>query len=191
MNMSFYKFGLSEPGSTLYYDVVNVYEVNDHEPRSDEYRRRLENSPRMINEETATANLKWAGNNTNNLDIPVECMVKNVSCILLKGNDFSDQIIYWTYWYLISGGSTVWWLHRFVEKDKEEDWKEIKKGHESAGDVLVQKNTALVYFRNGGNGTGDGEGNATVTEMATKTTMESESADQTIRKQEQNSMVPW
>ncbi|KAF3445165.1 hypothetical protein FNV43_RR14858 [Rhamnella rubrinervis] len=36
MNMSFYKFELSEPRSTSYYDVVNAYEVNDHEPRSDE-----------------------------------------------------------------------------------------------------------------------------------------------------------
>ena len=73
MNTSFYKFGLSEPGSTSYYDVVNAYEVNDHDPRSDEYRRPLENSPTMTNDQTAAPNSEWAGNNTNNLDNPVEC----------------------------------------------------------------------------------------------------------------------
>lgn len=73
MNTSFYKFGLSEPGSTSYYDVVNAYEVNDHDPISDEYRRPLENSPTMTDDQTAAANSEWAGNNTNNLDNPVEC----------------------------------------------------------------------------------------------------------------------
>lgn len=72
MSTSYYKFGLSDPGSTSYYDVVHAYEVNEHDP-SDEYRRPLENSPTMTNDQTAAANSEWAGHNVSSLDNPVEC----------------------------------------------------------------------------------------------------------------------
>lgn len=73
MNTSFYKFGLSEPGSTSYYDFGHVYEVHDHDLRSEEYRRPMENSPTMTNNQTAAPNSEWEGNNSNTVDIPVEC----------------------------------------------------------------------------------------------------------------------
>ncbi|KAF4382903.1 hypothetical protein CsatB_029405 [Cannabis sativa] len=71
---SFYKFGLSEPGSGFYYGVGNAYEVHDYDHRNDEYRRPSENSSTVTNEHTAAANSGWEGNNNvNRRDNPVEC----------------------------------------------------------------------------------------------------------------------
>ncbi|KAM6596735.1 hypothetical protein CsatA_007259 [Cannabis sativa] len=71
---SFYKFGLSEPGSGFYYGVGNAYEVHDYDHRNDEYRRPSENSSTVTNEHTAAANSGWEGNtNVNRRDNPVEC----------------------------------------------------------------------------------------------------------------------
>lgn len=74
MNANFYKFGISLPGSTSYYDHSHVYEVHDHEPQIDEYRRPLENSSTMTNEQTAAVNTEWEGNENMTMhDDPVEC----------------------------------------------------------------------------------------------------------------------
>lgn len=72
---SFYKFGLSEPGSGLYYDVPHAYEVHDFDLRNDEYRRPSENSSTMANQQTAAANSEWEGNaaTINARGNPVEC----------------------------------------------------------------------------------------------------------------------
>ncbi len=73
-NTSFYKFGFSEPGSTSYQDHGHTYAVNDHEPRTDEYRRPFENSSTMINEQAAAAHTEWEGNaGTTTHDNPIEC----------------------------------------------------------------------------------------------------------------------
>ena len=71
---SFYKFGLSEPGNGLYYDVGHAYEVHDYDLRNDVYRRPPENTPMMTNEHTAAANSQWEGTaNIHTRGIPVEC----------------------------------------------------------------------------------------------------------------------
>ncbi|GMN26381.1 hypothetical protein TIFTF001_001290 [Ficus carica] len=72
---SFYKFGLSEPGSGLYYDVPHAYEVHDFDLRNDAYRRPSENSSTMTNQQTAAANSEWEGNaaTINTRGNPVEC----------------------------------------------------------------------------------------------------------------------
>lgn len=74
MNTSFYKFGLSEPGTTSYYDHGLAYAVNDHEPRIDEHRRPFENNSTMVNEQTATVHTEWEGNASTTMhDNPIEC----------------------------------------------------------------------------------------------------------------------
>ncbi|KAK9273423.1 hypothetical protein L1049_018233 [Liquidambar formosana] len=84
MNTSLYKFGISEPGSTSYYDYFHAYEVSNHAPRIDEYRRPPENSSTMTDEQTPAVNTQWEGNantttqwegyaNTTTHANPVEC----------------------------------------------------------------------------------------------------------------------
>ncbi|GLT82195.1 hypothetical protein SLE2022_400890 [Rubroshorea leprosula] len=58
MTTNYYKFGLSDLGSFSYYDHGHLYELNDCEPRVEEYRR-----PSMVsNEHNAAMNVPWEGN---------------------------------------------------------------------------------------------------------------------------------
>ena len=73
MNASYYKFGMSQPGST-YYDISPAYEIHDHSQRIDDFRRPFENSSTVINGQTATVNTEWEVNeDTTTHDDPVEC----------------------------------------------------------------------------------------------------------------------
>ncbi|WVY99626.1 hypothetical protein V8G54_025696 [Vigna mungo] len=74
---SFYKSGLSEPGSTSYYQDSNGYEVNYHEQLMDEYRRHSENSA-TINEQMATIRIeREEGVNNVSLDSSTECKLES------------------------------------------------------------------------------------------------------------------
>ena len=74
MTTSFYKFGSSDSDNISYYDHDHNYEVNNHEPCIDEYRRASENSSSMRNEQTASMNMEWEGNaNTTSRENPVDC----------------------------------------------------------------------------------------------------------------------
>lgn len=74
MNTNFYKFGLSEPGSTSYCDYAHPYEVNYHEPRIDESRRPSENSSTMNSEEAvAVDTVRERNTNTTSHVNSVEC----------------------------------------------------------------------------------------------------------------------
>ncbi|XP_014497113.1 E3 ubiquitin ligase BIG BROTHER isoform X2 [Vigna radiata var. radiata] len=80
---SFDKSGLSEPGSTSYYQDSNGYEVNYHEQLMDEYRRHSENSA-TINEQMATIRIeREEGVNNVSLDSSTECPRRH-------HNDFND-----------------------------------------------------------------------------------------------------
>jgi len=72
---NFYKSGLSEPGSTSYYQDSNGYEVNYYEQLVDEYRRHSENSA-TINEQMTTVCIeREEGVNNVTLDSSIECML--------------------------------------------------------------------------------------------------------------------
>ena len=62
MNTSLYKFGLSETGSTSYYDYDQAYVVNDHVPGISEYRRTPENSSAITTDQIPTVNTQCEGN---------------------------------------------------------------------------------------------------------------------------------
>ncbi|XP_047153717.1 E3 ubiquitin-protein ligase BIG BROTHER-like isoform X2 [Vigna umbellata] len=79
---SFYKSGLSEPGSTSYYQDSNGYEVNYHEQLMDEYRRHSEKSA-TINEQMTTVRIEREGVNNVTLDSSTECPRRH-------HNDFND-----------------------------------------------------------------------------------------------------
>jgi len=73
-NANFYKFGISPPGSTSYYDPTHIYEVHDNGLRNEEYGRPLENSSTTTNEQTSRVNTEWEVNeNRTSHDDPVEC----------------------------------------------------------------------------------------------------------------------
>ncbi|XP_017424268.1 E3 ubiquitin-protein ligase BIG BROTHER isoform X2 [Vigna angularis] len=105
---SFYKSGLSEPGSTSYYQDSNGYEVNYHEQLMDEYRRHSEKSA-TINEQMATVRIEREGVNNVTLDSSTECPRRH-------HNDFNDYEVNWedhidpdnmTYEELLELGETV------------------------------------------------------------------------------------
>lgn len=76
MNTNYYKFGLSEPGNTSYYDLGfgHAYELNDPDPRGGEQRRLLQSSSTTTNEQNVAVNSEWEGNaNTSTRDNPIEC----------------------------------------------------------------------------------------------------------------------
>lgn len=75
MNTSLYKFGLSETGSTSYYDYDQAYVVNDHIPGISEYRRTPENSSAITTDQIPTVNTQCEGNTntTTTHATPVEC----------------------------------------------------------------------------------------------------------------------
>ncbi|KAJ6714030.1 RING/U-BOX SUPERFAMILY PROTEIN [Salix viminalis] len=74
-NSNFYKFNISPPGSTSYYDPTRIYEVHDNGLRNGEYGRPLENSSRTTNEQTTRVNTEWEVNeNRTSHDNPVECL---------------------------------------------------------------------------------------------------------------------
>ncbi|KAJ4828859.1 hypothetical protein Tsubulata_023182 [Turnera subulata] len=74
VSTNFYKFGTAQPGSA-YYDHSHNYEVHDHAPRNDEYRRPLENSSTVANERTSAVNTEWEGTeNRPAHNDPVECL---------------------------------------------------------------------------------------------------------------------
>jgi E3 ubiquitin-protein ligase BIG BROTHER and related proteins len=70
MNMSPYKFGMSGPGSTSYY---NSYEVNDHLPRMENNRVEWEYPTEVITEEPATSDSPPRRDGVNMQTIPEEC----------------------------------------------------------------------------------------------------------------------
>uniref|UniRef100_A0A2P2KCF9 Uncharacterized protein MANES_14G001800 n=1 Tax=Rhizophora mucronata TaxID=61149 RepID=A0A2P2KCF9_RHIMU len=75
VNADFYKFGISQSGITSYDDHTHAYEVNDHGPPLDEYRRPLEGCSAMNNEETAVENTEWeSSESTITQENAVECM---------------------------------------------------------------------------------------------------------------------
>ncbi|XP_044506657.1 E3 ubiquitin-protein ligase BIG BROTHER-like [Mangifera indica] len=72
MNTNLYKFGLSESGSTSYFNYGHPYEVNYHESQIDDYRRPSENT--MNNEQNAAVNTGRERNrNTTTRENPIEC----------------------------------------------------------------------------------------------------------------------
>ncbi|KAJ6392818.1 hypothetical protein OIU77_022324 [Salix suchowensis] len=74
-NANFYKFSISPPGSTSYYDPTRIYEVHDNGLRNGEYGRPLENSSTTTNEQTTRVNTEWEVNeNRTSHDNPVECL---------------------------------------------------------------------------------------------------------------------
>lgn len=75
MNTSLYKFGLSETGSTSYYDYGQSYLVSDQVPGISDYRRTPENSSANTAEQIPAPNTQCEGN-TDTTTIhatPVEC----------------------------------------------------------------------------------------------------------------------
>ncbi|KAL9322919.1 hypothetical protein ACSQ67_010972 [Phaseolus vulgaris] len=85
---NFYKSGLSEPGSTSYYQDSNGYEVNYYEQLVDEYRRHSENSA-TINEQMTTVCIeREEGVNNVTLDSSIECPRRH-------HNDFNDYEVSW------------------------------------------------------------------------------------------------
>ncbi|BFG29904.1 hypothetical protein CerSpe_161780 [Prunus speciosa] len=72
---NYYKFGLSEPGNTSYYDLGfgHAYELNDPDPRGGEQRRLLQSSSATTNEQNVAVNSEWEGNaNTSTCNNPIE-----------------------------------------------------------------------------------------------------------------------
>lgn len=70
MNMSPYKFGMSGPGSTSYY---NSYELNDNLPRMENNRVEWEYPSEVISEEPATSDSPLRRDGVNMQTIPEEC----------------------------------------------------------------------------------------------------------------------
>ena len=74
-NTSFNKSGLLEPETTSYYHYSHGYEVNYHEPLTDEYRRPSENSFTM-NEQMETVSIEGEeGINNATRENSIECML--------------------------------------------------------------------------------------------------------------------
>lgn len=77
MNTNYYKFGLTEPGNTSYYDLGfrHAYEFNDPVGRSGEETRPFQHSSTILNEQTVARDPLCEGSaNTSTCDNPRECM---------------------------------------------------------------------------------------------------------------------
>ena len=77
MNTNYYKFGLTEPGNTSYYDLgyCHAYEFNGPVGRSGEETRPLQHSSTILNEQIVARDPPCEGNaNTSSCDNPRECM---------------------------------------------------------------------------------------------------------------------
>ncbi|KAJ9164368.1 hypothetical protein P3X46_023951 [Hevea brasiliensis] len=78
MNANFYKFSLSQPGSSLYYDHSHAYQVQDHGSQIDDYGRPLEHSSTVTNVPTAVVSAEWERNeNMTTSNDPVECLQRH------------------------------------------------------------------------------------------------------------------
>ncbi|KDP22078.1 hypothetical protein JCGZ_25909 [Jatropha curcas] len=75
LNANFYKFGMTQLGGGSDYGHNHAYEVHDHEPQFDDYRRPPENSSTIADRPTAAVNAEWEGNeNMTTQNNPVECL---------------------------------------------------------------------------------------------------------------------
>ncbi|KAL5566617.1 hypothetical protein UlMin_029781 [Ulmus minor] len=118
-NTSYYKFGFSEPGNTSYYDGGHAYEVHDYDLRNEDYRRPLENSSTLTNEQSAAANSHWEGNaNINTHDNPVECPRRHQNShdyqVVYQDNIDPDNM---TYEELLELGETVGTQNRGLSQE--------------------------------------------------------------------------
>ncbi|XP_065866714.1 E3 ubiquitin-protein ligase BIG BROTHER-like [Euphorbia lathyris] len=69
-----HKFGISQPGSSVYYDHSHAYEVHNHGPVIDDYRRPPENPSTMTSAPTSVINEEWEGSeDIRTHNNPVEC----------------------------------------------------------------------------------------------------------------------
>ncbi|XP_058729929.1 E3 ubiquitin-protein ligase BIG BROTHER-like [Vicia villosa] len=98
-NSNFYKFGLSEPENNSYYRYNHGYEINQHEPLVDEYRRPSENSS-TISEPSLAVSTEWGDDrNTEVQDNSIECPRRhhsnsNDSQVIWQDNIDPDNMTY-------------------------------------------------------------------------------------------------
>ncbi|PQQ07771.1 hypothetical protein Pyn_02236 [Prunus yedoensis var. nudiflora] len=117
-----YKFGLTEPGNTSYYDLGfgHAYELNDPDPRSGEQRRLLQSSSTTTNEQNVAVNSEWEGNaNTSTRDNPIECPRRNQNSqdyqVIWQDNIDPDSM---TYEELLELGEAVGTQSRGLSQDQ-------------------------------------------------------------------------
>ncbi|CAB4278235.1 unnamed protein product [Prunus armeniaca] len=122
MNTNYYKFGLSEPGNTSYYDLGfgHAYELNDPDPRGGEQRRLLQSSSTTTNEQHVAVNSEWEGNaNTSTRDNPIECPRRNQNSqdyqVIWQDNIDPDSM---TYEELLELGEAVGTQSRGLSQDQ-------------------------------------------------------------------------
>lgn len=102
MNTSLYKFGLSETGSTSYYDYDQAYVVNDHVPGISEYRRTPENSSAITTDQIPTVNTQCEGNTntTTTHATPVECkFIAGLILIFFFPNKSLNSFLFMGEWF--------------------------------------------------------------------------------------------
>ncbi|XP_052185889.1 E3 ubiquitin-protein ligase BIG BROTHER-like [Diospyros lotus] len=119
MHSSFYKFGLSEPGSVSYYDHSHDCVFNDHAPAMDEYDGHFETSVPMTTEQTAHVRTQLEENSGINVNTShVECPRGNHNAhdyqVMWQDNVDPDNM---TYEELLELGETVGTQSRGLSQD--------------------------------------------------------------------------
>ncbi|XP_011037818.1 PREDICTED: E3 ubiquitin ligase BIG BROTHER-like isoform X2 [Populus euphratica] len=118
-NANFYKFGISPPGRTSYYDPTHIYEFHDNGLRNEEYGRPLENSSTTTNEQISRVNTEGEVNeNRTSHDDPVECLrrhhnVQDYQAIWQDNVDLDSM----TYEELLELGETVGTQNRGLSQE--------------------------------------------------------------------------